>query len=62
VRGADENQGSVQFMYCFGGDGEEVDVSGLDMGGKTVPDGTRWLLCVYINVHSYVYVCIYTYM
>mmetsp|Transcript_89748 Transcript_89748/g.131382 ORF Transcript_89748/g.131382 Transcript_89748/m.131382 type:complete len:433 (+) Transcript_89748:44-1342(+) len=40
VRGADENQGSVQFMYCFGGDGEEVDVSGLDMGGKTVPDGT----------------------
>ena len=40
VRGADENQGSVQFMYCFGGDAEDVDVGGLEMGGKAVPAGT----------------------
>jgi hypothetical protein len=40
VRGADENQGAVQFMYNFGGDGEEVDVGGLKMGAKAVPEGT----------------------
>jgi hypothetical protein len=29
-------------MYLFGGDGEEVDVGGMTMGGKTVPQGTRY--------------------
>ena len=41
VRGSDGNQGAVQFMYLFGGDGEEVEVGGLEMGGKVVPQGTK---------------------
>jgi len=39
IRGSGDRQGTVQFMYFFGGDQEEVDVGGIEMGGQKIPEG-----------------------
>jgi hypothetical protein len=40
VRGTDTSGYGVNFMYLFGGDAEEVDMSGQTFGGKPVPEDT----------------------